>query len=183
MLELDHRLAPDTPASLPTNQSRGTVPPLPIPSEHVIRRGLETCRSPSVRYCGSQVQWNGPPRDSDKLKAHRERTEWGRRTVSLTGASVDVVTSACHSNGIYDFCPICVSRKHPLRLFIFALFPEHPAYPLSSRYHPLPCHRTQTSLIPHLHLLASGGSLLWSSRNNCFMGHTPFVGKCPSLCF
>lgn len=86
-----------------------------------MRSGLETCRSPSVRYCGSQVQRNGPPRYSDKLTALRERTDWGRRTVSLTGASEDVVTLACHSNGIYDFCPICVSQKHPLRLFYFCL--------------------------------------------------------------
>lgn len=120
MLELDHRLAPDTPASLSTNQRRGIVPPLPVPWEHVIRSGLETCRSPSVRYCGSQVQRNGPPRDSDKLTALRERTEWGRRTVSLSRASVDVVTSACHSNGIYDFCAPLLLLKNTPRVFLFS---------------------------------------------------------------
>lgn len=51
---------------------------------------------------------------------------------------MDVVTSACHSNGIYDFLPHFCFLKHTLRLFILALLFENLAYPLPSRYHPSP---------------------------------------------
>lgn len=89
----------------------------------MIRSGLEPCRSSSVRYCGSQVQKNGPPRDSDKLTALRERTERGPRTVSLSRASVDVVTSACHSNGIYDiFAPLLFLKNTPCVVLLLPCF-------------------------------------------------------------